>query len=83
MEGEALMAQLVVRTLEEDVVRALKLRAATHGRSAEEEHREILRQALVRAGAGTRLEELLLQMPDVGDDEDFERSPDLGRSVDL
>ncbi len=40
------MAQLVVRNLDEELVRRLKLRAAEHGRSAEAEHREILRQAL-------------------------------------
>ncbi len=36
------MAQLMVRNLEEDLVRALKRRAAKHNRSAEQEHREIL-----------------------------------------
>ena len=41
------MAQLVVRNLDEELVLRLKLRAAEHGRSAEAEHREILRQALV------------------------------------
>lgn len=39
-------ASLHVRNLDEDLVRKLKLRAARHGRSAEAEHREILRQAL-------------------------------------
>ncbi|TAN20860.1 MAG: hypothetical protein EPN33_13825 [Acidobacteria bacterium] len=40
------MASLHVRNLDEDLVKRLKLRAARHGRSAEAEHREILRQAL-------------------------------------
>jgi plasmid stability protein len=40
------MAQLIVRHLDEDLVARLKMRAAEHGRSAEAEHREILRQAL-------------------------------------
>ena len=40
------MAQLIVRNLDEELVLRLKLRAAEHGRSAEAEHREILRQAL-------------------------------------
>ena len=40
------MAQLVVRNLPDDLVRALKLRAAKHNRSAEQEHREILEAAL-------------------------------------
>jgi plasmid stability protein len=41
------MAQLTVRNINERVVRALKQRAAAHGRSAEAEHREILRAALL------------------------------------
>ena len=39
-------AQLVVRNLDRKTVVALKRRATAHGRSAEEEHREILRRAL-------------------------------------
>jgi plasmid stability protein len=37
---------LVVRGLDDELVQRLKLRAARHNRSAEAEHREILRQAL-------------------------------------
>jgi plasmid stability protein len=37
---------LVVRGLDDELVRRLKLRAARHNRSAEAEHREILKQAL-------------------------------------
>lgn len=37
---------LHVRNLEDELIAKLKLRAARHGRSAEAEHREILRQAL-------------------------------------
>ncbi|MGH7104750.1 MAG: FitA-like ribbon-helix-helix domain-containing protein [Acetobacteraceae bacterium] len=44
---EAVLATLTVRNLDEDVVRRLRVRAAEHGRSAEAEHREILRLALV------------------------------------
>ncbi|HVP83312.1 MAG TPA: Arc family DNA-binding protein [Rhizomicrobium sp.] len=40
------MAQLLVRDIPEEVVTALKRRAKRHGRSAEAEHREILREAL-------------------------------------
>ncbi|HZK92132.1 MAG TPA: plasmid stabilization protein [Stellaceae bacterium] len=43
------MAQLLVRDVPQDVVEALKHRAAEHGRSAEAEHRLILEAAL-RAG---------------------------------
>ena len=40
------MATLTVRNLDDDVVRRLRVRAAEHGRSAEAEHREILRLVL-------------------------------------
>lgn len=77
------MNQLIVRNLEEEVVRELKLRAARHGRSAEAEHREILREALLPAKARRSLKELLLAIPSVGEDADFERTPDHGRDVEL
>ena len=44
------MATLTVRNLDEDLVRRLRIRAAEHRRSAEAEHREILRLALVADG---------------------------------
>ena len=37
---------LHVRNLEDELIARLKRRAARHGRSTEDEHREILRQAL-------------------------------------
>ncbi|HWM92258.1 MAG TPA: DNA-binding protein [Thermoanaerobaculia bacterium] len=77
------MNQLIVRNLEEEVVRELRLRAARHGRSAEAEHREILREALLPAKDRRSLKELLLAIPAGGEDADFERSPDLGRDVEL
>lgn len=40
------MATLTVRNLDDDVVKRLRIRAAEHGRSAEAEHREILRASL-------------------------------------
>ena len=42
----AMPSNLHVRNLEDEVVARLKRRAARNGRSAEAEHREILRQAL-------------------------------------
>lgn len=77
------MAQLLVRGIESDLVRALKLRAARHGRSAEEEHRRILREALRPQGGPGSLKELLLAMPDVGEDRDFARPEDRGRPLEL
>jgi len=40
------MATLTVRNLDDGLVRRLRIRAAENGRSAEAEHREILRAAL-------------------------------------
>lgn len=40
------MPQLTVRKVSAELVAALKRRAGAHGRSAEAEHREILRAAL-------------------------------------
>ena len=42
------MAQLTVRKLPRQIVDSLKQRAAANGRSAEAEHRAILRRALLR-----------------------------------
>jgi antitoxin FitA len=77
------MNQLIVRNLEEEVVRELRLRAARHGRSAEAEHREILREVLLPAKGKRPLKELLLAMPPAGEDADFERNQDRGRDVEL
>ena len=76
------MAQLIVRNLDEDLVRELKLRAARNGRSAEAEHREILRQSLVPKPRKS-IKDILLSMPDVGEDADFERLRDTGREVEF
>jgi plasmid stability protein len=77
------VAELIVRNIEEELVRELELRAARNSRSAEEEHRQILRSVL---GSGQRrppFKKVLTEMPDVGKDEDFERSQDRGRAVEL
>ena len=72
------MAQLIVRELEEAVVRALKLRAAKKGISAEAEHRAILREVLLRRSRRS-FKDALLAMPDVGNDTDFAFDRDLDR----
>jgi plasmid stability protein len=77
------MAQLIVRNIEEELVQELKLRAARNGQSAEEEHRQILRRALGPERLLSSLKEMLSGMPNVGEDRDFERSPDRGRAVTL
>ena len=66
------MAQLMVRNLPEDLVKALKQRAAKNNRSAEQEHREIL-QAALRGPRRRSLADVLAAMPNVGTDEDFAR----------
>ena len=66
------MTRLLVRDLEPEVVLALKRRAAKHGRSAEAEHREILKQALLGPKKHS-FAQILAAMPNVGDDKDFER----------
>ena len=73
------MAQLVVRNIDEDLVRRLKRRAAEHGRSAEEEHRQLLRVALRSDGLIDRL----LAMPDSCVDDDFVRPREFPRPVEL
>ena len=61
---------LVVRNVDEDVALALKHMAAAHGRSAEAEHREILRTVLQRPKRRS-VAEVLASMPNVGEDADF------------
>ena len=66
------MAQLMVRNVDDAVVRELKKRAARRNHSAEQEHREILEHALLRPRRRS-LAEVLAAMPDAGEDADFER----------
>lgn len=66
------MASLIVRNIGDDIANALKARASQHGISAEAEHRRILEEALMRPKKKS-LAEILLQMPNVGTDEDFTR----------
>lgn len=60
-------SNLHVRNLEDEVVARLKRRAARNGRSAEAEHREILRQAL-RSEAEPSFEEQAAKLrAEIGD----------------
>lgn len=43
------MASITIRNLQDDVKRRLRIRAAEHGRSMEEEAREILREVVGEA----------------------------------
>jgi len=63
-------ANLIVRNVDEDIALALKQLAAAHGRSAEAEHREILKSILQRPKRKS-VAEVLSNMPNVGEDADF------------
>ena len=69
------MAQLIVRNIEERTKQLLRLRAKRHGRSMEEEARDIIRAAVVRGedepsgGLGTEIASLFSK---VGLDTDIE-----------
>jgi antitoxin FitA len=66
------MAQLIVRNLPDELVRALKQRAVKRNRSSEEEHREILKAAL-KGPQRKPLAEVLANIPNVGTGADFAR----------
>ncbi len=81
------MAQLVVRNIEEKVVRRLRSLAARDGVSMEEKHRRILRSAVLdHAKDGKTFADYLLEIPPVGKNEPrdlFERRRDLPRDISL
>ena len=66
------LANLIVRNIDDDIVRALKARAGLHGVSAEAEHRLILDEVLLKPKKKSLIE-VLQKMPNVGCDSDFER----------
>jgi plasmid stability protein len=76
------VADLLVRGVDDRVVRALKQRAGAHGRSAEAEHRAIL-AAVLLSPPRRNLAELLATMPEGGNDTDFERAGDKGEATDV
>ncbi len=66
------VAQLIVRDLSDDLVKALKQRAAKRNHSTEQEHREIL-QSVLRGPRRRHLADVLAAIPNVGEDSDFQR----------
>ncbi|BEV49522.1 hypothetical protein BconGalA64_20210 [Burkholderia contaminans] len=74
---EVLMANLLVRNVDDTIVQSLREQAAANGRSAEAEHRAILAEALGRPKRRT-FAQVLLSMPEVGEDADFQRVQDSG-----
>lgn len=77
------MPQLIVRQIEEKVVKKLKEAAGQHGISMEEEHRRILRDALLNKRNKRSFKEALASIPNVGSDDDFARGAQLDRPIDL
>ena len=75
------MKQLIVRNVGDEVVRALKRRAASHGRSAEAEHRAILTEALRPDAERASFKRFLGSIPDVGIDADFVFERDMPRRI--
>ncbi|MEI7909507.1 MAG: hypothetical protein WCK77_07705 [Verrucomicrobiota bacterium] len=75
------MAQLLVRNADAFVVSNLRRRAGLHGVSAEEEHRRILREALLRADA-PRPTLIGFLLSDAGVAADIELEIDRPRSTD-
>lgn len=78
---------MIVRNIEEKVVRKLRVRAAADGVSMEEEHRRILRQVLLeQTKSGATFVDYLLAIPKAVADEPpglFERQRDLPREIEL
>jgi antitoxin FitA len=77
------MAQLPVRDLDNEIVRALKKKAAEEGISVEEAHRRLLRAALLAPEPKKSFKEFLLEMPEGGEDSVFERHTTEHRDVSL
>ena len=80
------MAELIVREVEPAILAKLQERAELHRRSVEDEHKAILRDALLGGGhtkSATTFEQYLRQMPDVGNDADFARIEGAIRDVNL
>ncbi len=79
------MAQLLVRNIEETVVRKLRQKAARAGVSMEEEHRRILRLTLLGKKKRPKMSflDFLCTMPNVGRDSDFARPKAKMREIDI
>ena len=77
------MPQILIRRLDQHVVRKLRAKAASDGISAEEEARRILRRSLVGEAPSMPLIDFLRTMPDVGDGRIFRRQKRKPRKVKL
>jgi len=77
------MAQLLVRNLDNEIVKALKQKATEEGTSVEEAHRRVLRAALLAPKPKKTFKEFLLETPQGGEDTVFERHTTEPREVSL
>ena len=77
------MPQILIRRLDQQVVRKLRAKAASDGISAEEEARRILRRSLIGDAPDMPLIEFLRTMPEVGDGLIFRRPKRKPRKVTL
>ncbi len=64
------MANLIVRNVDDEIVRALKSRAGRKGISAEAEHRNLLADVLLTPQRKS-FAEVIQSIPPVGHDDDF------------
>jgi antitoxin FitA len=77
------MPQILIRRLDQQVVRRLRAKAASDGISAEEEARRILRRSLVGELPAMPLIDFLRTMPDIGEGRIFRRPKRKSRNVKL
>ena len=77
------MTSINLDNLSKDKRDRLQQRAAIHGRSLETELDLILTSVFEPKTAENSLKELLLAMPDVGEDDDFNRVRDNAKEISL
>ena len=77
------MTSINLDDLSQDNRDRLQQRAAIHGRSLESELDSILTSVFEPKSAENSFKELLLAMPDVGEDADFNRVRDNAREISL
>ena len=80
------MSKLTIEDIEPEILTKLTILAHQHQRTVEEEHKAILREALLKREDSQfkpSFSTFLASIPNVGTDSDFERSVDSIRDVDL
>ena len=77
------MPQILIRKLDDAIVHKLRAKAAAEGVSAEEQARRILRHSLLGETSSLSLIDFLRTMPEVDDDQLFDRPKHKPRKVAL